>query len=126
MIEGCVTCVHLTMFTTILSQCSLMFWSPILFFGQVITIPINPKPVNPIRPFKPSFNEEYVGATISLIGREWSNRFSLFFFFFFFFFFAQIILCSSYSYMIYQHFISDKIMTRRLIPIQDSKTNDHY
>lgn len=67
MLEGCGTCVHLTMFTTILCKCSLMFWSPILLFGQVITIPINPKPVDPtssIRPFKPSFDEEYVGATI--------------------------------------------------------------
>ena len=67
MIEGCLTCVHLTMFTTILSKCSLMFWSLILLFGQVITIPINPKPVNPtpsIRPFKPSFDEECVEATI--------------------------------------------------------------
>ena len=39
----------------------------ILLFGQVITIPINPKPVNPtpsIRPFKPSFDEECVEATI--------------------------------------------------------------
>ena len=44
-----------------------MFWSLILLFGQVITIPINPKPVNPtpsIRPFKPSFDEECVEATI--------------------------------------------------------------
>ena len=67
MIEGCLTCVHLTMFTTILSKCSLMFWSLILLFGQVITIPINPEPVNPtpsIRPFKPSFDEECVEATI--------------------------------------------------------------